>query len=524
MSRRFSLLACLALTTACFNPEDPAADTDPGGTDGSTGSEPTASTTDAPTSGSPSTSTDGSTTVDPTEADTSSGEGSSSSGGSEVPDWGEGEPPDFGDLGDEGEGNVLAVHALPIGDSVDVWLVGDAEPIATELGPGDAVRIEGVARDARRVVFARAGTLEAVGCSEWFPLRADEQWAAVATRGAHDCVTQDDGDTPTFEQTLALSGNTVRFVHAGRPDALMIERGGVSEGMLPPGETLAGSDLPDCESSGCSIGYTVSSGGIGAPRFYTFETVEVSDVPAPGEFMMVVIGDVRQEWPAEPDSIAAISVTIDDDTRRLRRDPEVAFAAPLANSPIVFSVPAPPSTTPVGSAALCFPGENCGLDVQRFRPGMQEFFVRDETGGTSTDGAYQLDAGERYVLVLNSDADLILLRDAFSRADETTAVGRAANWNDAPITIGRVFAGEGQAFEHFEDVPAASVSEENELPTADWDLVHTTGGGALQAGCFSPAQTPASWRGFLWVQDFDPGMLDLSSWPPRIAPLPTLCF
>ena len=120
MSRRFSLLACLALTTACFNPDDPAADTDPGGTDGSTGSNPTASTTDAPTSGSPSTSTDGSTTIDPTEADSSSGEGSSSSGGSEVPDWGEGDPPDFGDLGEEGEGNVLAVHALPIMESVDV--------------------------------------------------------------------------------------------------------------------------------------------------------------------------------------------------------------------------------------------------------------------------------------------------------------------------------------------------------------------------------------------------------------------
>lgn len=523
MSRRFSLLACLALTTACFNPDDPAADTDPGGTSGSSGDDPSASTTDAPTSGSPSTSTDGTTTVDPTVADASAGD-TSSSGGGEVPDWGEGEPPDFGDLGDEGEGNVLAVHALPLSEAVDVWLVGDAAPVATDLALGDAVRIEGIARDARRVVFARAGTTEAVGCSEWFPLRADEQWAAVATRGAHDCTTQDDGDTPTFEQTLALSGNTVRFVHAGRPDPLMIERGGVSEGMLAPGETLAGSDLPDCESSGCSIGYTVSSGGIGAPRFYTFETVEVSDVPAPGEFMMVIIGDVRQEWPAETDSISAISVTIDGDTRRLRRDPEVAFTAPLTNAPIQFSVPAPPATTPVGFAGVCFPGDGCELDVQRFRPGMQEFFAADDTGGTSSEGEYQLDAGERYVLVLNSNGNLIMLRDAFSREDETTAVGRAANWNDQPITIGRVFAGEGQAFENFENVPPATVSEENELPVAAWDLVHATGGGNLGAGCFSPSETPASWRGFLWVQDFDPGLIDLSAWPPNLVPLPTLCF
>ncbi|MCR9164779.1 MAG: hypothetical protein ACE37F_33620 [Nannocystaceae bacterium] len=522
MSRRFSYLACLALTTACFNPEDPALDTD-GGTSGSMGPDATASSTDLPTSGAPTSSSTGTTTIEPTGADSSSSD-ASSSGGAEVPSWGEGEPPDFGDLGDEGEGNVLAVHALPIADALDVWLVGDAQPVATDLAPGDATRIEGVSRDARRVVFARAGTLEAVGCSAWFPLRADEQWAAVASRGEHDCVTQDGGDTPTFEQALSLSGNTVRFVHAGRPDPLTIERGGVSEGMLPPGETLVGSDLPDCESSGCSIGYTVSSGGIGAPRFYTFATVEVSDVPPPGEFMMVVTGDVRQEWPGEPDSISAIAVTIEGDSRRLRRDPEVAFTAPATTSPIDFLIPTPPSVSPVASAPQCFPGEECVLEVQRFRPGSQQFYAQDQSGGVSADGQYELDAGERYVLVLDTDEELTLLRDVFGREDETTAIGRAANWTGAAFTIGRVFGGEGQAFESFENVPADTVSEENELPAGDWDLVHATGGGGLGAGCFSPTQTPEAWRGFLWVQDFEPGIIDLSAWPPRMSRLMTLCF
>ena len=316
MSRRFALLACL-LVPACFNSDDPGADTDPG----STGSTGEGSTSGAPTAGTETSSSEGSTTLDPTVVDSSTGGESSSTGGG-VPDWGEGDPPDFGDLGDAGEGNVLVVHALTLDEAVDVWLVGDGSPIAQGLERGDAVRLEGIARDARRVVLARAGTQEAVACSAWFPLRADEQWATVATRGAHDCTSPDAGVTPTFEQALALSGNAVRFVHGGRPDVLTLERAGVPEpGMLQPGGTLEGTALPDCEASGCTIGYAVSSMGIGSPRHYTFETLEVADVPPPGEFMMIILGDVRQDWPSEPDSVMALTATIDGDVRLLRRDP-----------------------------------------------------------------------------------------------------------------------------------------------------------------------------------------------------------
>ena len=513
MSRRFALSACL-LVCACFNPDDPAAQTDPGSSSGSSGDTPTTSpgsSTDGPTS----TTRD---TEDPTVADTSTGEPSSTTG-DDVPDWGEGDPPDFGDLGDAGEGNLLVVHALGLDEAVDVWLVGDADPVATGLERGDAVRLEGLTRDARRVVLARAGTLDAVACSEWFPLRADEQWATVATRGVHDCTSQDDGVTPTFEQTLALSGNPVRFVHGGRPDALSIERGGVPEpGMLQPGETLEGTALPDCESSGCTVGYAVSSMGIGAPRYYTFATVEVADVPPPGELMMVIVGDVRQDWPAEPDAVAALTVTIDGDVRMLRRDPEVAFTAPEATASVDFLIPTPPSTSVIATSPPCFQGDVCAMATQRFRPGQQTFYANGPSG--NTDGDFTLDGGERYVLVYTPGGDVMMLRDTFGRSDDAVSIGRVVNWTSNTLTIGRVFNAMGQAFENFIDVPAGTLSEENEVPDGDWDLVSATGGGGLGAGCFKPTDTPAPWRGFFWAD----GQLELDSWPPSQRPLTTLCF
>jgi len=435
-----------------------------------------------------------------------------------VPDWGEGEPPDFGDLGDEGEGAVLAVNTLTLGEAVDVWLVGESEPAATDLATGEAIRIEGVARDARRVVFARAGTTEAVGCSEWFPLRADEQWAAVATRGEHDCTSDDGGVTPTFEQTLALSGNTVRFVHGGRPDVLSIERGTVPEpGMLQPGETLDGSDLPDCETSGCTARYAVSSMGIGAPRHFTFATVEVADVPPAGEMMFVVLGDVRQDWPRELDSVAALAVTIEGGTRMLRRDPEVAFIAPEVTADVTFSVPAPPSIQPVATGAVCFPGKPCLAEALRFGAGEQEFYADGPEGNTN--GMFQLDAGQRYVLLYTPGGALMLLEDTFSRMDAGTSVGRVVNWTTDTLTVGRVFNGMGQAFPNFTGVPSGQVSDEDEVPDGNWDFVYAIGGNNPGAGCFSPTNTAAPWRGFFWAV----GQINLDAWPPTFGPLMTLC-
>lgn len=509
-------MVCLTSLAGCFNPDDPAAETDAATTGGSSGSPTSGVST--PTSTEPTvggSSSDG-TTLDPTVADT--GSSGSSTGGSEIPQWGEGDPPDFGDLGDEGEGSVLVVHTLDTQDDVDVWLVGEAEPIATGLAPRDAIRLDGVPRDARRVVLARSGTLDAVACSEWFPLRADEQWAAVATLGEHDCTAGADGATSTFQQALALTGNTVRFVHGSVADPLSIELNTVLEpGPLAPGETVAGTDLPDCENSGCSVGYGLSSPGIGGTRRVTFATETVEDVPPPGEMMFVVLGDLRQDWPREADSVAMLAVGIEGDARLLLRDPEVAFAAPETTGDVGFTVPAPPSVFPVGSAEPCPTEDNCTLSLQGFRPGSQSFSAGGPAGQASE--TYDLEAGERYVLIYTPSGEFILVRDEFSRVDQASSVGRVVNWTDELLTLGRTFNGMPQAFDNFVDVPAGAVSEENEVPDGGWDLLSSTGGAPLLGGCFSFGSTPVPWRGLFWQR----GQVNVDSWPPTIRPLGLIC-
>lgn len=519
MVRRTGLaLVCLSLATGCFNPDDAAVDTDTdAGSSGGSSGNPTTDPTSGPSTSGPGTTTDdGSTTnVDPTVAETGS-TGPEPTGGEEVPDWGEGEAPDFGDLGDEGEGAVLAVHALDIEDDVDVWLVGQSEPAATGIAPGRAVRLEGVARDAHRVVFARAGTQEAVGCSEWFPLRAEEQWATVAARSEHDCTAS--GETPTFEQSLALDGNTVRFVHAATPDSLSITRAGVPEpGTLEPGDTLEGSDLPDCETSGCSVPYAVGSPGIGAPRHIRFATAEVSDVPPPGEVLFVVQGDLRQDWPNEADSMQMLAVNIEGDSRRLLREPEIAFAAPDAPEDVVFSVLAPPTIVDIATVPPCFPGPGCEMETLRFTAGEQEIFANGPEG--SANGMFELEDGERYVLVYTPNGQLLLVRDAFSRTDVSTAMGRGMNWTDGLLTLGRVFGGTPQPFPGMEDMPPGTISEATEIPDGSWGLLTSSGGNPLLGGCWASAFTEVPWRGFLWSR----GQFDMDSWPPRISPLGIIC-
>lgn len=509
-------MVCLTSLVACFNPDDPAADTDAGTSGGSTG-EPTGGGTAPPTTGpTASGSTTEGTTIDPTVADTGSSD--SSSGGPEIPQWGEGDPPDFGDLGDEGEGSVLVVHTLSTEDAVDVWLVGEAEPTATGLDPRDAIRLDGVPRDARRVVLARAGTLDAVACSDWFPLRADEQWATVATLGEHDCTSAADGATPTFQQSQALTGNTVRFVHGAVADPLSIERNTVLEpGPLASGETVVGTDLPDCEASGCSLGFGIFSPGIGGVRRVTFATETVADVPPPGEMMFVILGDLRQDWPRETDSISMLAVSIEGDVRPLLRDPEVAFAAPDATGDVTFTVPAPPSVFEVATAQPCPPESDCTLGVAAFRPGSQSFGASGPTGNANE--TYDLEAGQRYVLIYAPSGGFMMVQDEFSRADAASSIGRAVNWTDESLTVGRVFNGMAQAFDSFVDVPANTVSDENEVPDGGWDILFSTGGGPLQSGCFSFANTPVPWRGLFWRR----GQVNVDAWPPSLRSLGLIC-
>ncbi|MEM6989454.1 MAG: hypothetical protein AAF721_03120 [Myxococcota bacterium] len=516
-----------ALAFGCFNPDNPAADTDSEGTTGAT-SAGTAMTTNSPTTADSTGPGPGDTTnamVDSTSV------GESSSGGSEtggdVPDWGEGDPPDLGDLGPDGEGNVLVVHALDLDEDVDVWLVGDAEPVASDLSPDDAALLEGIPRDARRVVLARAGTLEAVACSDWFPLLADEQWAVVAARDTHTCpAPSPDGGSVTFEQDRPLSGNPVRFAHAGAPDDLTVVGGGVPKaGTLSPLMTLSGDDLPDCSISGCSLAYQIENAGLALTRDFTFLATEVADVPPAGEVLLITRGDLRQDWPTEPDALRILRVDIDGTVRRMDRDPEVAAFTFDVTNEVSFTVPAMPGVFTWATVQECQFGD-CVAPVQRFTPGMVSFGASQGPGGGQGSAMVDatLEAGHRYLLAYTNigGAALTLIQDDFDRSDLLVSTGRAFNTDPSgdTLTIGREFGGNPVAFDAFVDVASLAVTAEEDMPVGGWSMLTATAGGALGTSCFYGADSPAGWRGLLGsgVQ------ISVDTWPPVHNALNLACF
>lgn len=507
------------LAPGCFNPSESTIDTDTetsGGTSGTASatmsSTGTGSTTD-PTTGSTS------TTTDPTETSGTTGGG--------APDWGEGEPPDFGDLGPEGEGAVLVVHALDTDAAVDVWVVGDTEPLATEVAQGGAVRLEGIPRDARRVVLAETGTLNAVGCSEWFPLRADEQWAVVSARESHTCPTPVTGGASiTFEQELPLSGNPLRFVHAGAPDDLQVLRNDTPEaGTLSPLGELAVNDLPDCGGGGCRVSYALRNSDLAVTRDYTFQATQVADVPPAGEVLLVALGDIREDWPHEVAAQRMLRVDIDAAVRPIGRDPEVAVFNLDFSGDVNFAVPSPPSTFVFATVPECPPGGGapCPSPVQRFAPGMQDFIVTP-VGDSSIQEAHTLEGGRRYVLGFTTanGGSLVFWEDEFAHADQLVATGRGLSLEDqgTTLTIGRIFGGNGVPFDNFVDLASLEISMDDDLPTDGWDLTSATDGGVLQTGCFAPVSTDPGFRGLI-----NPGLfVDLTAWPPQQSNLAYVCF
>lgn len=509
----------------CFNPDESGVDTDSDGTAGTTAAS-TVATTEQPTTVAmdtgPAESTSGmadDTTSSVDDSDSSSGSGDT---GEEIPSWGEGDAPDFGDLGPEGDGNVLVVHALDLDEDVDVWLVGEATPIATGLSPNEASLLQGIPRDARRVVLARAGSLEAVACSDWFPLRADEQWAVVSARDTHTCAEPaSGGGSITFEQERPLSGNPLRFAHAGAPDELTVLSGGAAKaGALEPLQTLSVDDLPDCSVAGCILDYQLDNAGLALTRDFTFLAAEVADVPPAGEVLLVALGDLRQEWPTEPDALRLLRIDIDGEVRPIGRDPDLAVISFGVSSDVVFSVPAPPSVFEFATAIPCQFGE-CAVAAQRFVPGSYDFSASG--GGGPANATHTLEAGHRYLLAYTSAAspELTLIEDAFDRSDELVATGRAFNTLDTTLTLGRTFAGNPVEFDAFVNIASLTVTGEQDMPTASWSLLSATDGGALGTGCFYSVGngTPAGWRGFVG----DGFLVGLDSWPPVQAGLPLAC-
>lgn len=521
----FPCLLGLGLTAGCFNPDSPAGsgETDTSGTDDTTGMDMSRTTTDADSSSTLDPTPGSNTLTGSTSSATTLDDGSSSSTGEPPPPgWGEGEPPDFGDLGPEGDGAVLVVHALDIDEAVDVWFVGDTEPTATNLSRNDAVRLEGIPRDARRLVLARTGTLEAVGCSQWFPLRAEEQWAVVAAREEHTCpIPSPDGASVTFEQSLVLDSNPVRYVHAAAPDDLSVIRNDVAEpGGLVPLEENSGTDLPDCSASGCIVALTIQGTPQGTTTAYdfTFAVTSAAEVPPPGEMLFVPMGDIREDWPSEPDALSILAVDIEGDVRHIRRNPDLAVAAPGIFQHVEFTVPAPPGVFNFADAPPCGK-QSCPLQAVNFQPG--DYFITGMSSDQSYVDEYTLEAGHRYVLAYRPEG-MILIEDTLSHADQQIALAAGINYSEMnTLTLGRVFAGSGEAFDELVDIAAFGVSDGvAEVPADGWDMVTSVNGGALGTDCFHPVTTPPGWRGYLNPQ----AILDLSSWPPRETGVPQLCF
>lgn len=482
-------------------------------------SEPAPSTSDGVISGNTGATSDGepnSTTSDPSASSdpTSSGV-----------DFGVGQAPDYGDLG-SGDGRMLVVNTLLAAERVDVWAAGSDEPLVTALEPEAAARVT-VPSGARRVVFTRAGTHDVVGCSSWFPLRDDEQWAVVASAGEHTCFDDGDGVTLSFRQAQALDGNPVRYVHATSQDTFSVARDEQAEpGTLEHGETLAGTALPSC-TSGCEVRYQISATGIDAMRFITWEINTLEALPVAGEVMLVVLGNIRQEWPAEPDSLRLLRVDLDGTTYVLRRDPEVAFGR-IGEGIATFSISTPPSVSEIATANSDCGEDTCPLETLTWRAGRRNFLVDAPEGSSEIE--VEFEAGRRYVLLSTNDPThpLYWLDADFDRSQTTEAYARAINLDTASesLTLGYVFGDSAVAIDGMTEIPWGGISPENGglVPAEEgWDLVTALGTSGLGIGCFYSMDTLPGFRGyFVAAELMQP--LDISSWPPTLSAVFMVCF
>lgn len=468
-----------------------------------------------------------STSWDAATAETSGDtrEQDTSSDGTFAPwDFGVGDPPDYGQFA-AGQGKVLVVNTLGEVGAIDVWVAGETEPIAKGLEPLNAARLQ-LESGAQRVVVTTSGTRAVVGCSEWFPLRPAEQWAAVASRGAHDCGGAGDGSTPTFRQSGVLTGNPVRYVHAGVGDELSVVVSQTREpGTLEPGRNLVGSNLSDC-STGCEIGYELVADDLSISRHFTFQVAVVEDLPPQGEVLLIVLGDVRQDWPAEANALEMLRVDVDGAARVIKRDPETAFAHGGAGS-ASFSVQAAPSWQEVASAnPECAFGAECPLTVLRTPPGPRRMGIESEQYAAIFD--VDLEAGHRYVLMSTDQwtGQAYLLEADFNRTDADIAVAAAVNLDPdmLPLTLGVVFGGVARAIDGMDRVPSGEVSDSVAIPAEDgWRLSKAVGDETLASSCFYSATTLPGFRGY-FVHSSEQQTIDVRAWPPVIEYSGYMCF
>jgi hypothetical protein len=469
--------------------------------------------TSNPSSGDGATSTDN-TSTDPATSETTTAPDETTGG----IDFGVGEPPDYGNLG-SGDGHILVVNTLEEGAPVDVWLAGAARPVIEDLSTETASRF-GVTRGAQRVVFTRPGTQDVVGCSEWFPLRAEEQWAVVPSGSDHTCSGSGDGSTSSFRQEQPLDENPIRYVHATAPDRFSFIRDEQAEaGTLDAGGTLTGTSMPNC-TSGCEVNYGVSASGVATERPFTLRVSTAGELPVAGEVMLIVLGNIRQDWPAEPDALRLLRVDLDGATYLIRRDPEIAFGR-LGDTPVTFTISTPPSSTEVATVDPYCGEDQCPLEVRPWRAGTRTFFAEGQEGGAEL--TVELETGHRYVLLSTPDRSypLYWLDADFDRSQTTEAYVRGVNLDTYgnPIAIGYVFGGSAVAIDTLTSLPWGSYSDGNggQVPAED-NVKIVTGDNpeSLGTDCYYSVDFRSGYRGYLVASEpFQP--LDVTAWPPTMG-------
>lgn len=455
------------------------------------------------------------------------GSDGSSSGEDGEPDFGIGDPPDFGNLGPDGVGSVLVVHGLEA-DEIDVWVAGELEP-RFSLMPRTANRLTNLEREAHRLVLTAHGTTDVVGCSEWFPLRAGEQWAVVALRSIHDCNDSSaQGASLTFEQSLPLDANPLRFVNGNISGEVTVTGDQqITVDALPSLTSAMSSELPNCDASGCTVGLELGLDEPELRRPFTILIDDLTEVPAKGEVMLIVLGDLRQDWPTEPN--ASILLRVDSDGRvfKIQRNPEVAFVR-FDGVETEVSTTAPPSTIPLGTIVSdCYGG--CEALTLGFLP--REVPLQFSGDGTVLYENIVFEAGLRYVLVIGEHPEAetnqaFVFADDFDHDDTGVSLGRGFNLATAnPLNIGRRFGTSGVvAFDNMQAIEAGQLSPlpAQPLPTGEgWTPVVSQGDAPLvDSGGFAIGlETPQGFRGWVIKTDGDDNysgfhLLDLTLWPP----------
>lgn len=482
-----------------------------------TGSEPTTGNTTATASAETSAPSSETSTEEPT--------GETSTSEPNADDFGVGAPPNFGNLG-SGEGRILVVNTFDQ-TSVDVWLAGNDQPSAEDIATETATLVA-VTRGAQRVVLTRHGTRDVVGCSDWFPLRGSEQWAVVARGGEHTCVGSGDGSTLSFRQTQSLDDNPVRYVHATTPDSFSFIRNQQTEpGALNNGETLTGTSLLGCRSA-CMVRYELAATGIDASRHFSLTVNTVEEVPPLGEVMLLVLGNIRQEWPSEPDALRLLRVDLDGSTYPIRRDPELAFAR-IGDGIVTFSRRTPPTVSEIATVDPDCNGGACVLDAHQWWAGSTEFLV--DAPEVSTEITVELEAGHRYVLLSTPDPlrPLYWLDADFDRSESNRAYIRGINLDSSggPLSFGYVFGNAAVAIDTLSSIPWGEVSTGNggSVPTegGGWDLVTAETADGLRRDCFYSMETPRGFRGYLIAAELMQP-LDITQWPPSLSATHMMCF